>query len=128
HEDDFENLARLTDATGTLVVGDDSFVTQAERLQRAIDIGAGNALIVKPNQAGTVSATKETFDLAQENGYVPTISHRSGETCDPTIADLAVAWGAPLLKAGIAGIRTAKNNQLLRLWDKNPGEMADPGF
>ncbi len=129
HEDEFEALAELQERVhGCLVVGDDTFVTQAARLEKGIAIDAGNALIVKPNQAGTVSATKETFDLAMDAGYVPTISHRSGETCDATIADMAVAWGAPLLKAGIAGIRTAKNNQLLRLWDQEPGEMAELPF
>ncbi|MDY6770254.1 MAG: enolase C-terminal domain-like protein [Candidatus Nanohaloarchaea archaeon] len=128
-EEDFDRLADLTERVDdALVVGDDVFVTDAERLQRGIDLDAGNAIIVKPNQAGTVSRTRDTFELAQANGYAPVVSHRSGETCDPAIADLALAWGAPLLKAGIAGIRTAKNNQLLRRWDEQPGEMADLPF
>ncbi|MDY6761930.1 MAG: enolase C-terminal domain-like protein [Candidatus Nanohaloarchaea archaeon] len=124
-EEDFERLAQLTDRVNdALVVGDDVFVTDAERLQRGAGIGAGNSLIVKPNQAGTVSRTRETVEAAQDNGYVPVVSHRSGETCDATISDLALAWNAPLLKAGIAGIRTAKNNQLLRRWDERGGTMA----
>lgn len=125
-ESDFERLATLTGETSdTLVVGDDVFVTQQERLERGIAIDAGNSIIVKPNQVGTVTGARETLELAQENGYTPVISHRSGETCDPIIADLALAWNAPLIKAGIAGIRTAKNNQLLRRWDRSPGEMAE---
>ncbi len=125
-EEEFDRLAELTDrVSDTLIVGDDVFVTDAERLQRGVDIGAGNAIIVKPNQAGTVTRTRETFELASGNGYAPVISHRSGETCDPAIADLALELGAPLLKAGISGIRTAKNNQLLLRWDEQPGDMAD---
>lgn len=128
-EDDFEHLAELTDrVSDALIVGDDTFVTQVERLQRAVEIDAGNAIIVKPNQAGTVTAARETIELALENGYVPTVSHRSGETTDPVIADLALEWGAPLMKAGIGGIRTAKNNELLRQWDRHGGEMADLGL
>lgn len=125
HEDDVEGFAELTERTDTLVVGDDVFVTQQDRLQHGIDIDAGNGIIIKPNQVGTVTATKNTFDLARKNNYTPVVSHRSGETCDPVIADLSVAWGAPLIKAGIAGIRTTKNNQLLRLWDRNEGRMAE---
>ncbi|MDY6774185.1 MAG: enolase C-terminal domain-like protein, partial [Candidatus Nanohaloarchaea archaeon] len=125
-EEEFDRLAELTDRLqDTLVVGDDVFVTQEERLQRGIELGSGNSIIVKPNQAGTVTRTRETFDLAEDNGYVPVISHRSGETCDPAIADLALEWGAPLLKAGIGDIRTAKNNQLLRRWDREGGRMAE---
>ncbi|MCJ7479309.1 MAG: enolase [Candidatus Nanohaloarchaeota archaeon QJJ-7] len=125
-EEDFDRLAELTSRIhDTLVVGDDVFVTQEGRLQRGIELGSGNSTIIKPNQAGTVTRTRDAFELADENGYVPVNSHRSGETCDPAIADLALEWGAPLLKSGISGIRTAKNNQLLREWDRGDGEMAD---
>lgn len=125
-EEDMERLADLNEkTTETLIVGDDVFVTQRERLEQGVAIGAGNSLIVKPNQVGTVTGARETLTYAQENGYTSVVSHRSGETCDPVIADLALAWGAPLLKAGISGIRTAKNNQLLRQWDAAGGEMAD---
>jgi enolase len=126
HEDDFEQTAQLTDAVqDCLVVGDDLFTTDTDRLQDGIAIGAGDAIIIKPNQVGTVSDTRATLELTQQHDYTPIISHRSGETCDPVIADLAVAWGTPLIKAGIAGIRTAKNNQLVRLWDRLDGAMAD---
>ncbi len=125
-EEDYEGFAELTShVEDTLIVGDDLFVTQRDRLQHGIDLDAGNGIIIKPNQAGTVTATKNTLELAKENGYTPIVSHRSGETCDPVIADLAVAWNAPFIKAGIAGIRTAKNNQLLRLWDRHGGEMSE---
>lgn len=126
HEEDFENTAELTSRVqDTLIVGDDLFVTNTDRLQQGVSIDAGNALIIKPNQVGTVTETQNTLELAHEHNYTPIVSHRSGETCDPAIADLAVEWGAPFIKAGIAGIRTAKNNQLLRLWDELDGEMAE---
>lgn len=125
-EDDYEGFAELTSRVeDTLIVGDDLFVTQQQRLQHGIDLGAGNSIIIKPNQAGTVTATKQTLDMAQDRGYTPVISHRSGETCDPVIANLAVTWNTPFIKSGIAGSRTAKNNQLLRLWDRHGGEMTD---
>lgn len=126
HEDEYEGFADLTSRVDdTLIVGDDLFVTQQDRLQHGIDLDAGNSLIVKPNQAGTITATTETLALARNHDYTPIVSHRSGETCDPVIADLAVAWNAPFIKSGISGIRTAKNNQLLRLWSRYGGEMAE---
>jgi enolase len=72
---------------------------------------------VKPNQIGTVSDARETVELAEEESYTPVISHRSGETCDATISDLALEWECPVIKAGIADIRIAKLNKLMRLWD-----------
>lgn len=116
HEEAYDDFAALRRDTDTLIVGDDIFVTQEERLQRGIDEEAGNGIIIKPNQVGTVTGARETLELARQNGFTPVVSHRSGETCDPVLSDLALAWKAPLLKAGIAGIRTAKNNQLLRKW------------
>ncbi|MDY6776958.1 MAG: enolase C-terminal domain-like protein [Candidatus Nanohaloarchaea archaeon] len=125
-EEDFDALAEFTGRiSDALVVGDDVFVTQRERLQRGMELDAGNSIIIKPNQAGTVSRTRRTVEKAQEEGYLPVVSHRSGETCDPAIADLALELGAPLMKAGIADIRTAKNNQLLRRWDREGGDMAE---
>lgn len=119
HEDDFRNHARLTSQNPEIMVtGDDLFVTQKERLQEGINNRAGNALIVKPNQVGTVTHAQETVELAKENDYTPVISHRSGETCDSTISDLALEWGCPVIKAGISDIRIAKLNSLLRSWDK----------
>ncbi len=126
HEDDYEGFAEITSRVeDTLIVGDDLFVTQHGRLQHGIDLDAANSIIIKPNQVGTVTDTKKTLELAQEHGYTPVMSHRSGETCDPVIADLAVAWNTPFIKSGIAGIRTAKNNHLLRLWGRHGGELAD---
>ncbi|MFQ3275429.1 MAG: enolase [Candidatus Nanohaloarchaea archaeon] len=119
HEDDFRNHARLTSKNPEIMVtGDDLFVTQKERLQEGIENRSGNALIVKPNQVGTVTDARETVELAKENDYTPVISHRSGETCDSTISDLALEWEIPVIKAGISDIRIAKLNRLLRLWDK----------
>jgi enolase len=96
-------------------VGDDVFVTNPEILARGIADGIGNALLVKLNQVGTVSETLDAVRLAQENGYRTIVSHRSGETSDDTIADLAVATGSGLIKTGSAcrGERLAKYNRLL---------------
>lgn len=123
HEDDFRNHAKLTSKNPEIMItGDDLFVTQKERLQEGIENRAGNSLIVKPNQVGTVTDARETVELAKENDYTPVISHRSGETCDSTISDLALEWECPVIKAGISDIRIAKLNSLLRSWDK----MTDP--
>ncbi|MFB6208211.1 MAG: enolase C-terminal domain-like protein [Candidatus Nanohaloarchaea archaeon] len=117
-QEDYRMHAKLTaENPEVLVCGDDLFVTNRERLQEGIENGACNSLIVKPNQIGTVSDAKETVELAKENDYVPVVSHRSGETCDATISDLALEWETPIIKAGIADIRIAKLNRLLRLWD-----------
>jgi enolase len=119
-EDDYEGFAELTDRVGdqTLVCGDDLFVTNTERLATGIEAGAGNAILIKPNQIGTLSATVDAIELAVENGYDPVVSHRSGETEDTTIAHLAVATAAPFIKTGaVGGERTAKLNELLRIED-----------
>ncbi len=121
-QEDFRMHAKLTKKNpDVLVCGDDLFTTNKERLQEGIDNGACNSLIVKPNQIGTVSDAKETVELAKENDYTPVISHRSGETCDSTISHLALEWGCPFIKAGIADIRIAKLNRLIRLWDEIDG-------
>ncbi|PSG98971.1 MAG: hypothetical protein BRC29_02475 [Nanohaloarchaea archaeon SW_7_43_1] len=123
HEDDLRNHARLTLKNPEIMIaGDDLFVTQKERLQEGIENRAGNALIVKPNQVGTVTDARETVELAKENNYITVISHRSGETCDSTISDLALEWETPVIKAGISDIRIAKLNTLLRSW----GKMENP--
>ena len=117
-EDDFDGFAELTDRVGeeTLVCGDDLFVTNVERLERGIDRGAGNSILVKPNQIGTLSDAFDAVELAVEHGYAPVISHRSGETTDDTIAHLAVATAAPFVKTGaVGGERTAKLNELIRI-------------
>jgi enolase len=119
-EEAFADYAALTDRVGdrTVVCGDDLFVTNVERLRRGIDEGAGNAVLVKPNQIGTVSDAVDAVELARENGFRPVISHRSGETEDTTIAHLAVATAAPFVKTGaVGGERTAKLNELIRIAD-----------
>ncbi len=117
-EDDFEAFAELTDRVGdrTLVCGDDLFVTNVERLERGIEQGAANSILVKPNQIGTLSDAVDAVERAIESGYDPVISHRSGETEDATIAHLAVATDAPYIKTGtVGGERTAKLNELIRI-------------
>jgi len=101
------------------IVGDDLFVTNSARLQRGIDEGAGTALLVKVNQVGTLTETLDAISLAHRNGYATMISHRSGETEDTTIADLAVAANAGQIKTGAParGERIAKYNELLRIAD-----------
>ena len=98
------------------VIGDDIFVTNVKRLQRGIDGGAGNAILIKPNQIGTLSDTKAAVDLAHRSGYATVMSHRSGETTDDAIAHLAVAWGCLGIKTGaVGGERIAKLNELIRI-------------
>ncbi len=118
-EDDWEGWCQLTAAVGNKVqlVGDDLFVTNTARLQKGIDIQAANAILIKMNQIGTLSETMETVKLATRNAYNSIISHRSGETEDSTIADLAVALNTGQIKTGAVSRaeRTAKYNQLLRI-------------
>ncbi len=118
-EDDWAGWAELNRRLGSRVqlVGDDLFVTNPERVRRGIDEGAANAVLVKLNQIGTLTETLETIDLAMSNGWGAVISHRSGETEDTTIADLAVATGAGQLKCGAPSRseRVAKYNRLLRI-------------
>ena len=118
-EDDWEGWEILTAALGDKVqlVGDDLFVTNPRRLEEGIRRGVANSILVKLNQIGTLSETLETIRAARAAGYATIISHRSGETEDATIADLAVATGAGQIKTGAPcrGERTAKYNQLLRI-------------
>ena len=118
-EGDWEGWAALTRAIGSRVqlVGDDVFVTNPEILERGIREGIGNALLVKLNQIGTVTETLDAVKMARDAGYAAVISHRSGETEDTTIADLAVGTGAGQIKTGSASRsdRVAKYNQLLRI-------------
>ena len=118
-QSDFSGWAEMTARLGSRVklVGDDLFVTNTARLKQGIEAGAGNAILIKPNQIGTLSETLEVIRTAREAGYAFILSHRSGETEDTTIADMAVATGAPLIKSG-APCRTdrvAKYNRLLRI-------------
>jgi enolase len=118
-EDDWEGWQLLTKELGNKIqlVGDDLFVTNTERLQEGIDRGVANSILIKVNQIGTVSETLDAIDLARRHGYTSIISHRSGETEDTFIADLAVATGAGQIKTGSASRtdRIAKYNQLLRI-------------
>ncbi len=118
-EDDWAGWEMLTKELGGKIqlVGDDLFVTNVDRLQQGIDRNVGNSILIKVNQIGTVSETLDAIDLARRNGYTSIISHRSGETEDTFIADLAVATGAGQIKTGSASRtdRVAKYNQLLRI-------------
>jgi enolase len=118
-EDDWEGWRLMTQALGKKIqlVGDDLFVTNRRRLQQGIDAGVANSILVKVNQIGSLTETLETMQLAKEAGYTTVMSHRSGETEDVTIADLAVATNAGQIKTGAPcrGERTAKYNQLLRI-------------
>jgi enolase len=118
-EDDWDGWKMLTDELGDKIqlVGDDLFVTNPERLARGIDNGIANSILIKVNQIGTLSETLDAIEMARRNGYTAVISHRSGETEDTFIADLAVATGAGQIKTGSASRtdRVAKYNQLLRI-------------
>ncbi len=118
-EEDWDGWKAMTDRMGSEVqiVGDDLFVTNVERLQRGIDTATANSLLVKVNQIGSLSETIDAVDLAHRNGYRTMMSHRSGETEDTTIADLAVALGCGQIKSGAPARtdRVAKDNQLLRI-------------
>jgi enolase len=117
HEEDFGSFAELSKKIkNCLVCGDDLFTTNSERLNRGVKMHSGNAIIIKVNQVGTLSDAWETIELALRNGYAPVMSHRSGDTCDWHIAQLAVAFKCPVIKAGVVeGARTAKMNELIRI-------------
>jgi enolase len=121
-EDDWGGWKMLTDAVGDKIqlVGDDLFVTNTERLKRGIDDGVANAILIKVNQIGTLTETLEAMQMAAGAGYTAVVSHRSGETEDPFIADLVVATGAGQIKTGSASRtdRIAKYNQLLRIEER----------
>jgi enolase len=123
-EDDWEGWKALTDAVGSRcqLVGDDLFVTNTERLKRGIDAGVANAILVKVNQIGTLTETLAAVEMAHKAGYAAVMSHRSGETEDATIADLAVATNCGQIKTGslARSDRLAKYNQLLRI-EEDPG-------
>lgn len=129
-EDDWAGWKLLTDRLGSKIqlVGDDLFVTNTKRLQRGIDEGVANSILIKVNQIGTLTETIEAIELAQRSGYTSVTSHRSGETEDSTIADLAVALGTGQIKTGSASRtdRMAKYNQLLRI-EEILGEAAQYG-
>ncbi|MEZ4988337.1 MAG: phosphopyruvate hydratase [Saprospiraceae bacterium] len=131
HEDDWDNWKLLTDRLGSKVqlVGDDLFVTNTKRLQRGIEMGAANSILIKVNQIGTLSETIDAVQLATRNGYTSVMSHRSGETEDTFIADLAVALNTGQIKTGSASRsdRIAKYNQLLRIEEELSDSAIYPG-
>jgi enolase len=131
-EEDWDGWKELTDAIGDRVqlVGDDLFVTNTERLARGIDVGVANSILVKVNQIGTLTETLDAVSLAHRSAYTAVMSHRSGETEDTTIADLAVATNCGQLKAGAPARsdRVAKFNQLLRIEDDLDEGAAYPGI
>ena len=115
-QEDFESWAALTAKTDALVIGDDLYVTNVERLEKGLEMGATNAILIKPNQVGTLTDTLDTVSLAREAGLATVISHRSGETTDDAIAHLGVAFGCHAIKTGtVGGERIAKLNELVRI-------------
>jgi enolase len=129
HEEDFDNSAKLTKKTkNCLICGDDLFTTNNERLNHGIKLNAANAIIIKINQIGTLTDALETIENAQRHGYATVMSHRSGDTCDWHIAQLAVAFKCPIIKTGVVeGARIAKINELIRIehFLGNRAKMAD---
>ena len=117
HEEDYESFAELTKKVrNCLICGDDFFATNNERLSRGIKMRTANAVIIKVNQVGTLTDAWETIKLAKRNGYIPVMSHRSGDTCDRHIAHMAVAFKCPIIKTGVVeGARIAKINELIRI-------------
>jgi enolase len=130
-EEDWDGWKLLTDriGAGVQLVGDDLFVTNTERLRRGIDAGVGNSILIKVNQIGTLSETLAAISMARAAGYTAVMSHRSGETEDVTIADLAVATGCGQIKTGAPSRsdRVAKYNQLLRIEEQLAERASFPG-
>jgi enolase len=131
-EDDWDGWKATTERLGDRIqlVGDDIFVTNPERLQLGIDRGVGNSILIKVNQIGTLTETINAVQLAHDNGYTAVMSHRSGETEDATIADLAVALGTGQIKTGAPARsdRVAKYNQLLRIQERLGDKAVYPGW
>ncbi|MCD4791010.1 MAG: phosphopyruvate hydratase [Bacteroidales bacterium] len=130
-EDDWDGWKLMTDVLGDKIqlVGDDNFVTNTERLQKGIDMGVANSILIKLNQIGTLTETINAVNMAYRNGYTAVISHRSGETEDTTIADLSVALNTGLIKTGSASRsdRIAKYNRLLRIEEQLGNQAKYPG-
>ncbi|NLT07651.1 MAG: phosphopyruvate hydratase, partial [Solirubrobacterales bacterium] len=130
-EEDWDGWKELTDRIGSTVqlVGDDLFVTNTERLKRGIDTGVANSILIKVNQIGTLTETLDAIAMAHDAGYTAVMSHRSGETEDTTIADLAVATGCGQIKTGAPSRsdRVAKYNQLLRIAESLGDAAVYPG-
>jgi enolase len=119
HENDFEGFAELTRSVKCMVCGDDLFVTNMKRIEKGIKVKSANAVLIKPNQIGTLTDTFKAVKLSKDSGYDVVVSHRSGETEDDSIAHLSVAFNATLIKTGVVGSeRTAKLNELIRIEDQ----------
>ena len=131
-EEDWEGWQKMTKELGDKVqlVGDDLFVTNTKRLKKGIELGCGNSILIKLNQIGTLSETLEAIKMAHEAGYTAIVSHRSGETEDTTIADLAVALNTNQIKTGAPSRseRVAKYNQLLRIEEQLGCSAVYPGM
>ena len=128
-ENDWDGWKSLTDKVKIQLVGDDLMVTNVKLLQKSIDLGVANAILIKPNQIGSLTETIQAVKLAQENGYNTVMSHRSGETEDTTIAHLAVGLGCGQIKTGSLSRtdRVAKYNELMRIAEANPElKLANP--
>jgi enolase len=124
-EDDWNGWSLVTEKLGQerLIIGDDLFVTSKARLEQGITKKAGNAILIKPNQIGSVSETLSTIRLAQEHRIPTIVSHRSGETSDSSLIDIALGTGSPWVKIGAParGERVAKYNRLLEWWERERG-------
>jgi enolase len=128
HEEDYASFVELTKSLGKkhMIVGDDLYVTSPERFASGVEQLASNGIIVKPNQVGTLLQSQKVVDMAHENNIAVIPSHRSGETTDPWLADLSVAWRAHIIKISSAGVDMAKHNRLIELWNEIPHvEMAE---
>lgn len=128
-EEDFKSFAEITKKGGQdcLICGDDLFVTNVERIQKGIGNNSANAVLIKPNQIGTLTDTRKAVELTKKDVGIPVMSHRSGETPDTTIAHLAIGYGCPIIKTGVVGgERIAKLNELIRIEDEL-GEEAQMG-
>jgi enolase len=130
-QDDWDGWKIMTDQLGAkvMLVGDDIFVTNPKRLRRGLDLGAANSILIKLNQIGTVTETLECMDLARSHGYTTVVSHRSGETEDTFISDLAVGMNAGFIKTGslCRSERVAKYNQLIRIEEELGSQAVYPG-
>jgi enolase len=124
HEDDFTGFAELTSRLhGRLVVGDDLFCTNKERIAKGLQARSANAAIIKPNQYGTLYQVSKVIRLMKKNGMIPVMSHRSGETEDDWLSDLALAWDSPIIKIGNLGPDVPKHSRLAELWNDVAGKQ-----
>ncbi len=125
-ENDFDGFSELSRKSKCLICGDDLYTTNVKRINKGIKKKSSNAVLIKPNQCGTLTDTFKAVKLARNNDMTPVMSHRSGETPDDTIAHLAVAFGCPIIKAGImGGERIAKLNELVRISEQLTSHRAN---